>query len=206
MVYPYSVLTTAIIAVGVASSTLAIPLPSSDALSGMVSMPGTAAAPTDSLLKPDIQMLVPLPSPVSNHGKDLDSVIFDDHTELTHSNPMDVLAKAKDESLSTTSSLSSPTPLIHIERRDTMSKEQAKSYLNELKVPNRWSLVTIFQTMPLRAWNMKNSKNWEEFKEKKEVKEYIEKNQRTDPGVPRFFEAYYLCVKDRLLDWCIASE
>lgn len=47
MVYPYSVLTTAIIAVGVASSTLAIPLPSSDALSGMVSMPGTAAAPTD---------------------------------------------------------------------------------------------------------------------------------------------------------------
>lgn len=87
-----------------------------------------------------------------------------------------------------------------------MSKEQAKSYLNELKVPNRWSLVTIFQTMPLRAWNMKNSKNWEEFKEKKEVKEYIEKNQRTDPGVPRFFEAYYLCVKDRLLDWCIASE
>ncbi|KAF8827075.1 hypothetical protein HHX47_DHR5000752 [Lentinula edodes] len=200
MVYPCSVLTTAIIAVGVASSALAIPLSSSAALSDMVSMPGTATAPFD---------------------------IFDNHTGLTHpTNPTDVLPKvgpvlsglldfvfntnthlqAKDQSLSASSSLSSPTPPIHIERRDTMSKEQAKSYLNELEVSNRWSLVTIFQTMPLRAWNMKNSKNWKEFKEKKEVKEYIEKNQLTDPGVPRFFEAYYLCVKGGLLDWCIASE
>ncbi|KAJ3898393.1 hypothetical protein F5879DRAFT_980696 [Lentinula edodes] len=225
MVYPCSVLTTAIIAVGVASSALAIPLSSSAALSDMVSMPGTATAPFD--LKPDIQMPVPLPSSVNSHGKDLDSVIFDNHTGLTHpTNPTDVLPKvgpvlsglldfvfntnthlqAKDQSLSASSSLSSPTPPIHIERRDTMSKEQAKSYLNELEVSNRWSLVTIFQTMPLRAWNMKNSKNWKEFKEKKEVKEYIEKNQLTDPGVPRFFEAYYLCVKGGLLDWCIASE
>ncbi|GAW09152.1 hypothetical protein LENED_011284 [Lentinula edodes] len=165
----------------------------------MVSMPGTATAPFD--------MPVPLPSSVNSHGKDLDSVIFDNHTGLTHpTNPTDVLPKAKDQSLSASSSLSSPTPPIHIERRDTMSKEQAKSYLNELEVSNRWSLVTIFQTMPLRAWNMKNSKNWKEFKEKKEVKEYIEKNQLTDPGVPRFFEAYYLCVKGGLLDWCIASE
>ncbi|KAH7877076.1 uncharacterized protein C8R40DRAFT_1097174 [Lentinula edodes] len=155
MVYPCSVLTTAIIAVGVASSALAIPLSSSAALSDMVSMPGTATAPFD--LKPDIQMPVPLPSSVNSHGKDLDSVIFDNHTGLTHpTNPTDVLPKAKDQSLSASSSLSSPTPPIHIERRDTMSKEQAKSYLNELEVPNRWSLVTIFQTMPLRAWNMKN--------------------------------------------------
>ncbi|KAJ3846984.1 hypothetical protein EV368DRAFT_88260 [Lentinula lateritia] len=203
MVHPCSVLTTAII-IGVASSALAIPLPSSGTLSGMVSMPGTAAAPIAP--KPDTQMPVPTPSLVNRNSTNFDSVILDNHTGLTHPNPTNVLPEAKDQSLSTSSSLSSPTSPIHIERRATMSEEQAKLYLNRLDVSNRWSLVVIFQTMPLRAWNMAVSKTWEEFKEKKEVKEYIEKNQLTDPGVPRFFEAYYLCVKGRLLDWCIASE
>ncbi|KAH7877082.1 uncharacterized protein C8R40DRAFT_1068287 [Lentinula edodes] len=245
MVYSRSVLT-AVVAIGVASSALAVPLPSSDALGRTVSVSGTVIAPTvdarelelsvfeddewhphplerlgvedhidedptpflsneNPQLKTDIQTLVG----VATASEHLADIITDDHRILAHSDPMSVLPKAEEKSLSLSFDMVGPAPgfsPVHMERRNTMTDEEAKSYLEKLEYQVRWTQFLWFRNIPMRAENLENSNDWADFEQKPGVKEFIDRTttQRNLPDFPKFVEAYFACVKNKLLPWCSA--
>ncbi|KAJ3884031.1 hypothetical protein GG344DRAFT_84691 [Lentinula edodes] len=236
MVYSRSVLT-AIVAVGIASSALAIPLPSSGALGGTVTVeapiidarelelsvhkdnewhphplerlgvedhidedPTPFLSNENPQLKTDIETLVG----VATAPEHLDDIITDDHRILAHSDPMSVLPKAEEKSLSLSFDTVGPAPgfsPVHMERRNTMTNDEAKSYLESLSHTVRWTQFLRVRNMPMKNENLENSSDWADFEQKPGVKEYIDQ-QKSLPDFSKFVEAYFVCAKSKLLPWC----
>ncbi|KAJ3928042.1 MAG: hypothetical protein NXY57DRAFT_964892 [Lentinula lateritia] len=145
--------------------------------------------------------------------------IFNNHTAPTHPDHTSESSNSKEnQSLSSSSSYITPpggTPSfsllpIHIERRTTMSDKDALFYLKQCKVPARWTLTSEFRAMPDNAQNIRNSDgDWTQFKEMSKVDQLIESLQRKMPKIkpmvpiPMLVEAYYVCVRNQLLRWCL---
>ncbi|KAJ3914637.1 hypothetical protein F5877DRAFT_70534 [Lentinula edodes] len=80
-----------------------------------------------------------------------------------------------------------------------MSDKDALLYLQQCKVPARWTLTGEFRAMPDNAQNIRNSDgDWTQFKEMSKVDELIESLQSKmltiKPMVPMLVEAYYVFI------------
>ncbi|KAJ3899150.1 hypothetical protein F5879DRAFT_1026158 [Lentinula edodes] len=85
---------------------------------------------------------------------------------------------------------------IHIEQRTTMSDEDALLYLQQCKVPARWTLTGEFRAMPDNAQNIRNSDgDWTQFIKVDEVIMSLRRKMpEIRPMVPKLVEAYYVVL------------
>ncbi|KAJ4492159.1 hypothetical protein C8J55DRAFT_254309 [Lentinula edodes] len=237
MVYSCSVLT-AVVAVGIASSALAVPLPSSGALGGTV----TAEAPIidarelelsvhkdnewhplvhfgggqpinadDALLlgkeNLDAEVLVPIPISVDVALEQHDHIL-DNYMGLSHPDPMGILPKVEDQSLTLSLDVAGSAghlSPIQLERRDPiapMSNQEAMDYLKELQKPVLLTMKICITGKPEIQKKLEESKDWAEFINMAEVKEYVEKMNVPGSHFSEFVKAYYVCVKNKLSAWC----